>query len=262
MLFFLGTAFFAFAKVGAAPTKYDQRQDGDFNLQAKLENILFVAVLPASGNHQLSEMALQALEQMVSRSKGQEPIKSDELAHQEEPYSVEIIQINENHPDKESSVRKAVGEDVGTSSVSDQQPAPDGEQTEKAERIARDMKNFDFPKSREVPTIPGYFVNVKKTSGHKRRDGSRAQSVVENVWNSDDESGRPGPSLKKQLPQKGEEDVAQPSPNADKNDVPSFAEEKQQELTLLGDGIENCGPGRHRDATSHICESDGSADSL
>lgn len=277
-LFFLGTALLALAKVGAAPPKryYDQRQNGNFNADVKLENLLFVAVFPLIPiNSGLIEPALSAIEHLdlsLFRSKGQDSIKGEETVHQDDSpaYAVEVVQINENRPDKESSVRKAEG-DAETSSVSEQRPTPvgDGQTPEKEEagRAARNVKNFDFPKSREVPSVPGYFVNVRKTSGRpKTGDGGRARNVVGNVWNPDDEPGRPGTSLKKQLPRRGEGDVAPPASNADKNDVsPALAEEEeekqQQELSLLGDGVENCGPGRRRDA-SGVCESDGSADSL
>lgn len=257
MLFLFGTAFFAFAEVRAAPTRYDQRQDGDFNLHAKLENFLFVAAIPSEQQH-LSDLALGALEQVISRSKEQ-GIKSGEAVRQEEPYSVEILHINENHPDKEISVRKTEGGDAGTLNVSDQRPTPVGDgQIEKTERIAKNVKNFEFPKSREVPTNPGYFANARKTFKPKTGNNGRAR----NVWNPDVEPGRPGASLKKQLPRRGEEDVAPCvallSSNVDKNDVSPFSEGKQQrELTLVGGGLENCGPGRRRNACG-ICEADGS----
>ncbi|KYM99718.1 PREDICTED: uncharacterized protein LOC108776460 [Cyphomyrmex costatus] len=261
MLLFLGTAFFAFAKVGAVPARYDQRQDGEINGHGTLKNLLFVVVLPGSGStstNDISELAWHAIETAVlARSKGQGAIKSSETIRQEGPYSAEI-QLNENHLDKENSVRKAEG-DTKTSNILDQQPVSVGVgQNKKADRIARNVKNFDFPKSREVPTVPGYFMNLRKTSRPKTGSSSRARNVVGNVvWNSDDEPGRPGMSLKKQLPG----DVALSSSNAEKTDVSPLTKEKQQELKLLGDGVENCGPGRHRDA-SGICQFDDSTDSL
>lgn len=258
MLFFLGAAFFAFAKVSAIPAKYDQRQDGEINGHGTIKNLLFVMLFPgSSGNtNDISELAWHAIQAAVNaRSKG--AIKSNEEIRQEKPYSTEI-QINENYLDKENLVQKVEG-DTKTLNVLDQQLAPvDDGQIEKIDRIARNVKNFDFPKSREVPALPGYFANVRKTSRPKTRDSGRARSVVGNVvWNPDDEPGRP--SLKKQLP--GEKDVALYSSNAEKNDVSPLFEEKQQELRLLGDGVENCGPGRHRDA-SGVCQFDESAPSL
>ncbi|XP_018045249.1 PREDICTED: uncharacterized protein LOC108685108 [Atta colombica] len=262
MLFFLGSAFFAFAKVGAAPAKYDQRQDGEINGHGTLKNLLFVVLFPgnsgSTSTNDISDLAWHAIQAAVNaRSKGQGAIKSSEEVRQEEPYSAEI-QINENYLDKENSVQKVEG-DTKMLNVLDQQLAPIGdEQTKKIDRIARNVKNFDFPKSREVPTLPGYFVNVRKTSRPKTGGSGRVRSVVGNViWNPDDEPGRP--SLKKQLP--GEKDVTLFSSNVEKNDVSPLTEEQQQELRLLGDGVENCGPGRHRDA-SGVCQFDESADSL
>ncbi|KAM0729965.1 hypothetical protein ACS0PU_003875 [Formica fusca] len=268
MLFFLGTAFFTLVKVDTAPTKYDQRQEGDFNLHAQLENLLFVVAIP-SNNDLLSDLALQALElkqQLVSRSsssKEQESIRSDKENRGMEPWkgAVEIIQINENHSNKGSSVQKTEGKNKETTNVSNQQTifslATEQQQdkVEKDDRIAKNVKAFDFPKSREEPAIIGYFVDARKILGSKIEDDGRARNVVENVWNSDIESGRPGTALKKQLLRR-EENVALPSSNADKNDVASLSEDKQQnELILLGGGIENCGPGRHRDV-SGICQFD------
>lgn len=268
MLFFFGTAFFTLVKVDTAPTRYDQRQEGDFNVHAQLENLLFVVAIP-SNNNLLSDLALQALElkqQLVSRSsssKEQESIRSSGM----EPWkgAVEIIQINENHSNKGSSVQKTDGKNKETTNVSNQQTIFSlGNEKEKIEndddRIAKNVKAFDFPKSREEPTIIGYFVDARKIFGSKIDDDARARNVVENVWSSDLESGRPGTTLKKQLLRR-EENVALPSSNADKNDVASLSEDKQNELKLVGDSIENCGPGRHRDV-SGVCQFDESASAL
>ncbi|XP_012541172.1 uncharacterized protein LOC105839421 [Monomorium pharaonis] len=260
-LFFLGVAFTAFAEIRAVPARYDQRQTGDFNLAAKLENLLFVVVFP-SNTDKFGDLASTALEAaaLLGRSK-EGSIKSDEAVRQEEPYSVEIISVN--HLDKENSVRKVEG-NVETSNVSDQRSTfVENKKAEKAERIARNVKNFDFPKSREaLPIVPGYFVNVRKTSGPKTGNDGRAWTVVENAWYPDDEAEQLGMPLRKQLPQERKKNIASlPSSSADKNDVsPSFAEEKHDELILLGGGIENCGPGGRRDA-SGICQFDGSTTS-
>lgn len=271
MLIFLGTAFFTLVEIDAAPTRYDQRQEGDFNVHAKLENLLFVVAIP-SNNDLLGDLALQALElkqQLVSRSsssKEQESIaSSDEETRGVEPYSVEIVQINENHSNKGSSVQKKEGANKEMSNISNQQTiisiGNEHDKTEILERVAKNVKAFEFPKSREEPPIIGYIVDARKILGSKNEDDGRARNVVENVWNPAVESGRPGTSLKKQLLRR-EEDVALPPSNVDKNDVASLSEDKQQnELRLLGDGIENCGPGRHRDA-SGVCQFDQSASAL
>ncbi|XP_011644422.1 uncharacterized protein LOC105431724 [Pogonomyrmex barbatus] len=271
-LFFLSMAFFALVEVRAAPTRYDQRQEGVYNIRADLENFLLVVTLPSSKEfNTFASTALEGLQQellQLARSssfKDQESIKFGEQIH-EEPYTVQVIQINENPANKESSVRKTEEGDAGTSNISDQQSTSvnegQTEETRSVERIAKNLKNFDFPKSREVPAILGYFVDARKLLGSKMGNAGQARNVVGNVWNPDVESGRPGTSLKKQLPRRGEENVALPSSNVDKNDVSlTFPEEKQQELRLLGDGVENCGPGRRRDA-SGLCQFDESAGSL
>jgi len=252
MLIFLGTAFLTLAGIGAAPAKYDQRQEGEFNVHAKFENLLFVVSFPYSNEDVYT--ALQTVAELApelkSRSnspKDQESIKSDEEIRSEEPYSVEIVRIDENPSSGGSSARRAEGENAVKVSIGNKG-------VEKA-RSAKNMKAFQFPKSREVPTIVGYLLDPRKMHGYKTEDGGRARNVLGIIWSPDVELTKPGTSLKKQLLQKEkEEDVAS---NADRNDVASLSEEKQ-ELTLLGDGIENCGPERRRDA-SGICQFDESA---
>lgn len=264
MLLFLGTAFFTLVKVDTAPTRYDQRQEGDFNLHAKLENLLFVVAIP-NNNDLLADLALQALEfkQLASRSSlltEQESIKSDEETRGVEPYPVEIIQINENHSNKGSSVQKTEGQNKETTNVSNQQTifSISNEQDKlggSSERVAKNVKAFEFPKSREEPAIIGYFVDMRKMFGSKIEDEGRVRNVVENVSHPDIESRRPGTILRKQLLRR-EDDVALPPSNIDKNDVTSLSENKRRdELVLLGDGIENCGPGRYRDSAG-LCQDD------
>ncbi|EFN72509.1 hypothetical protein EAG_13432 [Camponotus floridanus] len=264
MLLFFGTAFFTLVKVDAAPTRYDQRQEGDVNVHAQLENFLFVVAIP-SNNNLLGDLALQALElkqQLISRSssKGQESIVSSNekslRADIAEP-AVEIIQINENHSNKGATIHKTEGQNEEATNVSNQQTIfsiSNAQQEAKfPERSAKNMPAFEFPKSREEPAIIGYFVDARKILESKIEDEGRARNVVENVRNPIIESGRPGTTLKKQLLQK-EEDIELPSSNADKNDVTSSSEDKQQdELILLGDEYhKNCGPDGYRDA-SGIC---------
>lgn len=256
MLVFLGTPFFMLAGISAAPARYDQRQQGDFNVHTKLENFIFVIGIP-SNDETLTNMALQALleytPQLKSRSnspgKDQESIKSGEEIRSEEPYSVEIVRIGESPSNEGSSARRAEGGSIAKVSI--------GNKGAEKTRSAKNVKAFEFSKSHEPPTIVGYFLDPKKMHGYKTVDGGRARNVFGIIWNPD-EPAKPGTSLKKQLlRKKEEEDVAS---NADRNDVASLSEEKQ-ELRPLGDVIENCGPGRRRDA-SGICQFDEIAGSL
>lgn len=257
MLIFLGTAFFALAGVSGAPARYDQRQEGDFNAHVKFENLLFVVTIP-SNSEALANLALQTvsnsleLKDQLSRSnlpKDQEPIKSGEEIRSEEPYSVEIIRIDESPSNERSSARRGA-EEESTARVLI------GNKGAERARSAKNVNNFDFPKSREVPAIVGLFLDPRKMHVYKTEDGGRARNVLGNAWSPADEPARPGTSLKKQLLRRAEEDVAPPSSSsADGNDVAPLSAGKQEELTLLGDGIENCGPERHRDA-SGICQFD------
>lgn len=254
LLFFGLVMIWMFAEVSAVPTRYDQRQEGNSNLHAKLENFLFVIAIP-SNNEFFSDLALQALElKQHLNSRSSSPKEQESIISGVERFdlSSELVSTSEEN---ESSVRKAGEENI---SLSNKQV----EKSESAERIPKNTKGFEFPKSRQVPSILGYLMDARNRS--KTENSGRFRNVLGNVWNSELTTlgtvEMPGTLLKEQLLQKEEDDVALPSTDADKNDVTSFSEKKRQELTLLGDGIENCGPGRHRDA-SGICQSDESADS-
>lgn len=255
MLIFFGTAFLTLVGISASPARYDQRQQGDFNLDAKLENLLFVIAIPSNKDF-LTDVALQALElkHQLKRSnspKDQESIKADEGIRSEEPYSVEIIRINENPSDEGSSTRRAEGESIAKVSIGNRG-------VEKAVRSAKNVKDFEFPKSREVPTVVKYLLNPREIHVYKTQDGGRARNVLGIVWNPDVQTARSGKSLKKQLIRREEKEDDASSSNAG-NDVTSLSEEKQ-ELWLLG-STENCGPESHRDA-SGICQFNKSAGSL
>jgi len=263
ILFSFGAAFLMLVEVNGAPTRYDQRQEGDFNLHAQLENFLFVVAIPKTSNNELlSDLALQALEfkQQLSRSsssKKQESIKAEEIGD-EKPYILEVIRISENDSDRDIFSRKdeeaSNVSNLRSTSINDTR----SEGQEYIERIAKNVKDFEFPKNREVPAILGYFVDTRKMPESKTEDGGRARNVLENIKNPDVELEKPG--TKKLLFQKREEDIA-PLSNIYKNDMRLISEKKQQELRLLGDAIENCGPGRRRDAAG-ICQFDESAGSL
>lgn len=280
VLFFLGVTFLALGGTNAAPRRYDQRQEGEFNVHAQLENFLFVVAIP-SNNDVLSELALQALElkQHLGSSGGiipPLPSKDHELdatfseSNDEEIYitTTDAVQISEDRSDKKDPPQNTGEENTEVSSTSSQQQQATTASTdekmrrEKAEnvvRTAKSAKNFKPTKSREMPMILGYLVDPR-TLGFEMEEGGRARNVIRNIWNSE-ESDRPDTSMKKQLFRRGlgEQDITL-SPNTNENNA-MFVGEKQQELRLLGDGIENCGPGRRRDA-SGLCEFDESDDSF
>lgn len=284
VLLCLGATFLTLAGISAAPRRYDQRQQGELNVHAQLENLLFVITIP-SNNDVLSELALQALDLKqhldTSGRVGIQPSSSkdhesnawpsttfkepNEEIRGEEIYitTAETVQTNEDRPDqKDPSQQSAGGKDVSDTS-SQQQQATTAASTggkareEKAESVARVAKSVSFEptKIHRMPVILGYLVDTRQDLGSKVEDSGRARNVVGNVWNPDVELGRPGILMKKQLFRRGlyEEDV-------DKKEATLVGGE-QQELRLLGDAIENCGPGRRRDA-SGVCVFDESDESL
>ncbi|XP_011143040.1 uncharacterized protein LOC105185334 [Harpegnathos saltator] len=284
VLFFLSATFLTFlAGISAAPRRYDQRQQGEFNVHAQLENLLFVVAVPGN-NDFLSELALQALELKhhlgspgrvipPSSSKAHESEdtfeESNDELRGEEVYITSTsttVQANEDRPAKKESLHDAKEKNAEPSDASSQQQqATTGEETreEKAEgaiRTAKSTKGFELIKSQQMPVILGYLVDIR-TLGSKMEGGGRARNVIGNVWNPDVEPGRPGTLMKKQLSRRGlDEEDAAPLATSNKNDT-TLAGEKQQELRLLGDGVENCGPGRRRDATG-VCGFDKSDDPL
>ncbi|XP_014478300.1 PREDICTED: uncharacterized protein LOC106746315 [Dinoponera quadriceps] len=253
-LLFFGAILLTLGEISAAPRRYDQRQEGDFNVHAQLENLLFVVAIPSS-NDVLSELALQALElkhQLGSSTGIVPPPKDpesdvgtltafsepdDDQVRADEVYitSTEGARRSEDRPenaDEKASGSEHQQEVTSTAKSSGEEGRPIG-------REAKSAKGFDSAKSQGDPVIPGHLGNAKETLGSKTEDSDRARNVV---GSPDVEPGRPGASMKKQLFRRGlGEDVAPPATTF----VVGAAE--QQEMKLLGDGIENCGPGRRRD---------------
>lgn len=255
-------------QTNAAPATYDQRQDGDFNVDAKFEN--FLVVVATSGSSGLfKNLATQALElnELISqRSKQQNAEKPSETMVYEtedadggrEPYHVEIVHIEKEgdstaqskHTDKSSDAKNTGKIELETSSMDSKNSEPglqevsiDGKKTVKR---TRSLWNTEEHRGLVDSSIKG-----------NKRSTNVKSSQVKNLGHSDDlpvkeeealKAARPGISLKKQLSKKEEEDI------------PSISEEwnelgKKEELVLLGGGIENCGPGRYRDKLG-VCQND------
>lgn len=258
-------------QTNAAPATYDQRQDGDFNVDAKFEN--FLVVVATSGSSGLfKNLATQALElnELISqRSKQQAAEKPSETMVYEtedadggrEPYHVEIVHIEKEgdstaqskHTDKTSDAKNTEKIELETSSMDSKNSEPglqevsiDGKKTVKR---TRSLWNTEEHRGLVDSSI----------KGNKRSTNVRS-SQVKNLDHSDDlpvkeeevlKAARPGISLKKQLSKKEEEDI--PSISEERNELGNKLAE--QELVLLGGGIENCGPGRYRDKLG-VCQND------
>nr|XP_003707454.2 PREDICTED: uncharacterized protein LOC100881220 [Megachile rotundata] len=233
--------------VSAAPATYDQRQSGDFNVDAKFEN--FLIIVATSGTSSLfNNLATQALElnDLISRSKQSQEKSSETMIYEtedansgKEPYHVEIVHIDKGDDKSEKDVPK---EKIKT------------ENSERTDLVADDEKGAK--RARSLFKSEKY-EHTDRSMKENKKPIERRNSHVKNLEQSDDlpvkeetlKAARPGISLKKQL-SKSEEESA-PLVSEERNELGH----NYQELILLGDGIENCGPGRYRDKLG-ICQKD------
>ncbi|XP_031833838.2 uncharacterized protein LOC116427529 [Nomia melanderi] len=253
-------------RIEAAPASYDQRQTGELNVDAKLDNFLIV-VANTFNEGLLEKLASQAALQLSlltarrSNAAKQGPGKPLEATVYEtedkeegrEPYHVEIVHIEK---DGDDTRRKYPPPVLAVDYFEDGQ----GKVTEKAGQ----KTSTDEPD----PQVSINDKNVEKRSRsvwgnqkNRRLIGERSKGVLhvdsseENLAQADDlvarevsKAARPGISLKKQLSKK-EEELSLVS--EERNELSN----KSDELVLLGGGVENCGPGRYRDK-SGICQED------
>lgn len=258
----------SFLQINAAPATYDQRQNGDFNVDAKFDN--FLIVVATSGNglffRNLASQMLEMNELIPQYSKQQQISEkpSETLVYEtenadggREPYHVEIV-----HIEKEA--------DKGKHPVE----SPDAKSSEKIE-LLKDTKNSEtmpqdttnseilidskraIKKTKQISNDTELHLIIDSSMKENKRSANARNLQVENFDRSDDlpvkeeisKATKPGISLKKQLSKEEEEDI--PSISEERNEL----ENKRQELVLLGGGIENCGPGRYRDKFG-ICQND------
>ncbi|XP_043582161.1 uncharacterized protein LOC122567555 [Bombus pyrosoma] len=258
-------------QIYAAPATYDQRQDGDFNVDAKFEN--FLVVVATSGSSGLfKNLATQALElnELISqRSKQQNAEKPSETMVYEtedadggrEPYHVEIVHIEKEgdstaqskHTDKSSDAKNTEKIELETSSMDSKNSEPG------LQEVSIDGKKT-VKRTRSLWNTEEHRGLVDSSIKENKRSTNVRSSQVKNLDHSDDlpvkeeevlKAARPGISLKKQLSKKEEEDILLIS--EERNELGNKLAE--QELVLLGGGIENCGPGRYRDKLG-VCQND------
>ncbi|XP_006613672.1 uncharacterized protein LOC102678927 [Apis dorsata] len=256
----------SFLQVNAAPATYDQRQNGDFNVDAKFDN--FLIVVATSGNglffRNLASQMLEMNELIPQYSKQQISEKpSETLVYETEnadggrgPYHVEIVHIEkEGDKDKHPEL-------------------PDAKNSEKiellkgtknSETILQETTNSEIlidskkaiKKTKQISNDTELHLIIDSSMKENKRSANARNLQVENFDRSDDlpvkedisKATKPGISLKKQLSKEEEEDI--PLISEERNEL----DNKRQELVLLGGGIENCGPGRYRDKFG-ICQND------
>lgn len=214
VLFLLGVTILTLGGSSAAPRRYDQRQEGDFNVHAHLENFLLVVAVPSS-NDVFSELALQALElkqQLGSSGSIIPPLSSKDHesdatfneSNEEEIYitstTTETVQKSEDRSDKkdlpqtaEISSTSSQQQQVATGSTESKEKA----QGEKAEDVVRAAKSLEPTKSHGMPVILGYSVEPR-TLGSEMQAGGRVRNAIRNIWSSE-QPGTLDTSMKKQL---------------------------------------------------------------
>ncbi|XP_076383862.1 uncharacterized protein LOC143261141 isoform X2 [Megalopta genalis] len=252
LLLLSGVLSGSLAGIEAAPASYNQRQNGDVNVDTKWDNFVILVLdsidkswlnkLTSEVATDLGSLALIGRSNVIKHEAPEKP--SEAMVHEteereegREPYHVEIVRIQKD------DVTAAVTEDEVTGTAKEspkaQKDGPEISVGVKASKTGpRNQKSrelIDGPRSKKV----------------------RVGSMVDDLAQADDlaakeeatEAARPGISLKKQLSTKEEEE---PSGLSDERNELS---NKRDELVLLGDGVENCGPGRYRDK-SGTCQED------
>ncbi|XP_017890177.1 uncharacterized protein LOC108631020 isoform X2 [Ceratina calcarata] len=264
-------------EINAAPTTYDQRQTGEVNVDAKFENFLVIIATSGSSNP-FSSLASQALElnELISqRSKQQnhreEPsetvvYETEDADDGREPYHLEIVHVEREgdgtgatkRMDETSVVKVTEKIQSGASSV-----VSEGGRSEDGKTV-QEVSHLKAPIDGETETKRIRSLWKIEPTARGLADGSTEEGKLIDVKDSraeDDESPtrqgatkvtRPGISLKKQLSKKEEVNAA---PSSEERN--EFGNRYKDQLVLIGDGIENCGPGRYRDR-SGICQDDAS----
>ncbi|XP_076657658.1 uncharacterized protein LOC143361849 [Halictus rubicundus] len=230
--------------IEGTPASYDQRQTGELNVDTKLENFLLlvsgsftdgvVNILGSLGARH------SATKQELGKPSEVTVYETDEKEEGREPYHVEIVRIEK---------------DGDTAASSEHPKILKAEVTEVLE-VLKTLK--DAPEvSIDSTALEKGSRNQKSRKLIERSKKARVGSTVEALDQADDltakeeasEAARPGISLKKQLSEKEEKDLSVLS--EERNEL----DNKRDELVLLGDGVENCGPGRYRDK-SGTCQED------
>ncbi|XP_076234949.1 uncharacterized protein LOC143179536 [Calliopsis andreniformis] len=245
----------------AAPTTYHQTQVGNFNVDTKLDNFLIV-IGEALSSNLLNKLATKALQlqslpsqRSVSEGTSEKPLEAtvyetDDAKGGREPYHVEIVHIGK---EGESALEK--------SKASEKPEIPSGNTENKIENDkssnleGASVVSIDGSKpDKKVRSLLGSEEHFEVVYDSTKK--SKQLISMKNFDQSDLEvkeesfkTTRPGISLKKQL-SKEQEEENRVLTSAERNDLGKF-----HELVLVGDGIENCGPGRYRDRKG-ICQHD------
>ncbi|XP_066586966.1 uncharacterized protein [Prorops nasuta] len=245
------TVLIAIFSVGQAiPVTYDQRQEGTFNWVSDFKNILFVVAPPINTHtdivHEIVNQALELKNLASSRHANSQPevendhdhlVRNPALAERKnnEPYRVEIVHIGKDEDTKEPKL-----EIIEESNKNRMKIIPSVSVLKDPEVKSRDsatikpevdVKKLDIEIEKKKSNKENISVVV-----HRQKRGDRS------LWRNTNEQYKLGSSLKKEL---------------SRGNLAKKKDSEFHELKLIGDGIENCGPGRHRDSAG-ICQPDSS----
>ena len=212
----------------AAPKRplntYDQRQDGKYNVHAKLDNF-FIIVAPSSSADTSELETLLQNGMLAAQGINLKNIDSRVSQHPEED--------EEGKPDEKEISLKSSEESSITRINQEQQPS--------VSKILTIIKQ-DSPTSSH---------SLKKTTKKENSGDSEGLEVEEKSSSKTARSLVSSGEVSK-LPPKDASPLENKLPET--GDSVGPADGESQELRLLGDGIENCGPERFRDRFG-ICRS-------
>lgn len=224
-----------------APTTYDQRQDGKFNLHASFQDTFVVFGLPSSSSSSSSSLAdsdfaslfqngllTQALElkNTVTEETGNETSEGTASKNIESARSVLV-----DSPTLRSAIRAFVGRELADQS--------DQGNDDKVKVFAIVRKNLplDLETSEQLSEqlsdpSPEDDVDPKDTPATLQTHNTELNAPTLKITTR---------SVPDNLDEKSQSENSKTDNNDDLNCV------GRKELRLIGDGIENCGPERYRD---------------
>ncbi|XP_046482801.1 uncharacterized protein [Neodiprion pinetum] len=209
----------------AAPTTYDQRQDGDINLAAKLENILILIATPSSSTSP-TEGTSDRLETYLTMLNSRDRTG---FTHLKNTGSINVADILPALNARQDLPRKNL--EISLSSAEDQQEQEAGSATAV---IVQTLKQRD-PSAAKARSLQWKNVAADLLI-HDKPEESLKQEISRR-------------SLDRNL-ETGNFDNGGQSRSGDHNEVGLVADHR---LTLIGTAIEDCGPYRRRNSYG-ICQ--------
>ncbi|XP_012254713.2 uncharacterized protein LOC105685314 [Athalia rosae] len=240
-IFLLGTILIC---VSGAPTTYDQRQDGDLNFSAKLENIMVVIATPSKRPTVSSAVADEIAAYLTLVQTGEDLLPGKHASKKDLLVVVDSQEGSQRVKDTEDS------SETNDNEAAVGKPQKPAEQRTEISAAAAPASAEKLDSNKESDEV----VRVEGTGKPKAR----------NLWNDigdvSPDDPQLGGSLKKELALQGLEDLqgTDSAPGEERQNLPNDHNEvgllgNHHHYTLLGTGIEDCGPYRRRNSYG-ICQ--------